>query len=225
LPLALGATAIALAVLAWQLIIPRLRRAFTDYRMHTPAADVRPVPAPIDDRGRELRAERRARELLRSCVNDEEWAMYNDLGFLRVWSSGEYMRSDGSYERSDTPVRGSGSAHAYLIYPHRPILAYRPDTGALLGEYCVQFLDQSRPYGSPELPASDDVLAKWMTLTAEEARVIADANMHLPGRQFDPGRVRRDLNRLARWETERLGHAARPSPSLGAPRPSTRCAA
>ena len=38
------------------------------------------------DPGRELRAEQRARELLRSCVNEEEWAMYRDLGFLRVWA-------------------------------------------------------------------------------------------------------------------------------------------
>ena len=37
------------------------------------------------DPGRERRAEARARELLRSCVNDEEWAMYRDLGFIRVW--------------------------------------------------------------------------------------------------------------------------------------------
>ncbi len=27
--------------------------------------------------------------------------------------------------------------------------------------------------------------------------------MHLPGRQVDPERVRRDLARLARWERER----------------------
>src|SRR5881392_1930135 len=38
-----------------------------------------------DDPGRERRAEQRARELLRSCVNDEEWAMYRDLGFIRMW--------------------------------------------------------------------------------------------------------------------------------------------
>src|SRR5215213_1936721 len=39
------------------------------------------------DPGRERRAEQRARELLRSCVNEEEWAMYRDLGFIRVWGS------------------------------------------------------------------------------------------------------------------------------------------
>ena len=34
--------------------------------------------------GRERRAEQRARQLLRSCVDDEEWSMYCDLGFIRV---------------------------------------------------------------------------------------------------------------------------------------------
>ena len=42
-----------------------------------------------------------------------------------------------------------------------------------------------------------------MALTADERRLIAEANMHLPGRQVDPERVRRDLARLARWERER----------------------
>jgi hypothetical protein len=42
-----------------------------------------------------------------------------------------------------------------------------------------------------------------MALTADEHRLIADANMHLPGRQVDPRRVARDLQRLARWEHER----------------------
>jgi hypothetical protein len=136
------------------------------------------------DPGRERRAEQRARELLRSCVNAEEWAMYRDLGFLR------------------TPGR-SGDGYAYLIYPHKPIVAYVPETGALLSEYCVAFPDHTRPYGSARLPDSDDVLAKWMALRADERRLIADANMHLPGRQLDPQRVRRDLTRLARWERER----------------------
>ena len=135
------------------------------------------------DPGRERRAEQRARELLRSCVNAREWAMYRDLGFLRVFGR-------------------SGERYAYLIYPHKPIVSYVPGTGALLSEYCVAFPDHSRPYGSVRLPDSDDVLAKWMALTADERRLIADANMHLPGRQVDPERVRRDLARLARWERE-----------------------
>jgi hypothetical protein len=136
------------------------------------------------DPGRERRAELRARALMRSCVNAEEWAMYRDLGFLRVWG-----RAGGHY--------------AYLIYPHKPLLAYIPSTGVLLSEYCVAFPDRSRPYGSARLPDSDDVLAKWVALQADERGIVADANMHLPGRQLDPQRVRRDLQRLARWERER----------------------
>jgi hypothetical protein len=136
------------------------------------------------DPGRERRAEQRARELLHSCVNGREWAMYRDLGFLRVFGR-------------------SGERYAYLIYPHKPIVSYVPQTGTLLSEYCVAFPDHSRPYGSTRLPDSDDVLAKWMALRADEHRLIADANMHLPGRQVDPERVRRDLQRLARWERER----------------------
>lgn len=138
------------------------------------------------DPGRERRAEQRARELLRSCVNEREWAMYRDLGFLRVWG-------------------GAGARYAYLVYPHKPIVAYVPETGALLSEYCVAFPDHSRPYGSVRLPDSDDVLAKWMALSADERRLIADANMHLPGRQVDPQRVKRDLVRLAGWEREHDG--------------------
>ena len=77
-----------------------------------------------------------------------------------------------------------------------------PDTGELLNEYCVAFPDMSKPYGSARLPDSDDVLAKWMALTADERRLVGEANMHLPGRQVDPDRVRRDLARLSRWERE-----------------------
>jgi hypothetical protein len=39
-----------------------------------------------------------------------------------------------------------------------------------------------------------------MALTGDERRLISDANMHLPGRQIDPGRVRRDIWRLAEWQ-------------------------
>jgi hypothetical protein len=147
------------------------------------------------DPGRELRAEHRARELLRSCIEPEDWAMYRDLGFLRAWGTlGE--------------VAGAGAAYAYLIYPHRPIVAYVPESGLLLNEYCVAFPDHSRPYGSARLPDSDDVLAKWVALTADERGLINGANMHLPGRQIDPDVIRRDLQRLARWERGRAGRHA-----------------
>ena len=155
-----------------------------------------PEPAGYDP-GRERRAEQRARSLLRSCVDEEDWAMYRDLGFLRVWGG---LGQHG---------RGQDASYAYLIYPHKPIVAYVPGTGELLNEYCVAFPDHSRPFGSARLPDSDDVLAKWMALTADERRLIGEANMHLPGRQIDPELVRRDLARVERWERQRAGGCSR----------------
>jgi hypothetical protein len=185
--LALAATALVAIALLSDLIIPRLEEAWSRHR-----ARWRRAPTLDFDPGRERRAEQRARELLRSCVNDEEWAMYRDLGFIRVW---------GSETRGPGGARDTGGAeYAYLIYPHRPIVAYLVQTRRLLNEYCVEFPDQTRPYGSARLPDSDDVLAKWMALTGDEHRLIATANMHLPGRQLDPDQVARDLWRLAQWE-------------------------
>ncbi len=133
--------------------------------------------------------------------------MYRDLGFIRVWG-----------RQSESPAQhgGTGGApYAYLIYPHKPILAYLPQTHRMLSEYCVEFPDETRPYGSTRLPDSDDVLAKWMALTGDERRLIASANMHLPGRQLDPHSVTRDLWRLSRWERARLRDAsASGSPSV-----------
>ncbi len=161
------------------------------------------------DPGRERRAEQRARTLLRSCVNDEEWAMYRDLGFLRVWGG----LSEGPVGERDA----TGATYAYLIYPHKPIVAYLPQTRRLLSEYCVTFPDDTRPYGSARLPDSDDVLAKWMALTGDERRIIATANMHLPGRQVDPKQIKRDLWRLGQWEQARLREQRRGAGSVPAP--------
>jgi hypothetical protein len=47
-----------------------------------------------------------------------------------------------------------------------------------------------------------------MALNADERRLIEQANMHLPGRQIDPERVKRDLARLTRWERETGGEGA-----------------
>ena len=155
------------------------------------------------DPGRERRAELRARELLKSCVNAEEWEMYRDLGFIRVWGQG------GAAARRES----RGAPYAYLVYPHKPIVAFVPQTRELLSEYCVEFPDETRPYGSPRLPDSDDVLAKWMALTGDEERLISTANLHMPGRQVDPRQVRRDLWRLGEWERERQprrGYSAAP---------------
>ncbi|HVE69142.1 MAG TPA: hypothetical protein VNB64_11220 [Solirubrobacteraceae bacterium] len=179
--LATIATAVVIVALLADLVAPRLREAYLNHRARRARA---PRVAGYDP-GRELRAEQRARELLRSCVNEEEWAMYRDLGFIRVWG-----RHDG----------GGRPPYAYLVYPHKPIVGYLPQTRELLNEYCVEFPDTERPYGSARLPESDDVLAKWMALTGDEERLLKTANLHMPGRQVDPRAVRRDLWRLGEWE-------------------------
>ncbi len=180
--LALSATAIVIAALLWEVAWPAAAEQVARHRARRAK-----VPRAPYDPGRERRAEQRARALLRSCINEEEWSMYRDLGFLRVWGAAR-----------------AGAPYAYLIYPHKPIVCYLPQTGRLLNEYCVEFPDQTRPYGSARLPDSDDVLAKWMALTADERRLIETANMHLPGRQVDPRQIRRDLWRLREWERQRL---------------------
>lgn len=187
---------LALALIALVLATPIALRRIDEWRERR-AARVPSDELDLDlyDPGRERRAEQRARELLRSCVNDEEWGMYRDLGFIRV--AGRHARREID--------RGPRPAYAYLVYPHKPIVAYVPDSGQLLSEYCVEFPDLNGSGGRHRLPASDDVLAKWMALTSDEDRVIRRANMHLVGRQLDPARVRRDLWRLAEWERRR-GH-------------------
>ena len=188
---------LALALIAVVLAMPLILRRADEWR----AARRRRAPrdSGIDlelyDPGRERRAEGRARELLRSCVNEEEWGMYRDLGFIRV--CGRHARRELDRDRGRRP------AYAYLVYPHKPIVAYVPESGQLLSEYCVEFPDLTGNGGRHRLPASDDVLAKWMALTSDEDRVIRRANMHLVGRQLDPARVRRDLWRLAEWERRR----------------------
>ena len=188
---------LSLALIALVLAAPLIMREAGRLRIRRQAR--RGGGDPLDglhlyDPGRERRAEGRARELLRSCVNDEEWAMYRDLGFIRV--AGKHARREND--------RGAAAPYAYLVYPHKPIVAYVSGSGQLLSEYCVEFPDLTGEAGGRHrLPASDDVLAKWMALTSDEDRVIRRANMHLVGRQLDPARVRRDLWRLAEWERRR----------------------
>jgi hypothetical protein len=202
--LSLGTAGVLLVVLVWELARPTLARALRRARIAW-RLRMRAAPRGGYDPGRERRAEQRARALLRSCVDEDDWAMYHDLGFLRVQGA--------LGERVD----GAEPAYAYLIYPHKPIVAYVPKTGELLNEYCVAFPDHSKPYGSERLPHSDDVLAKWMALTADERRLVGEANMHLPGRQVDPERVRRDLARLTRWERQRLDRAELDRSRIGHP--------
>src|SRR5580693_2889720 len=80
--LALAATALVALALLSDLIVPRIDELWSRYKARRQRA-----PTWSYDPGRERRAESRARALLRSCVNEEEWAMYRDLGFLRVWGT------------------------------------------------------------------------------------------------------------------------------------------
>jgi hypothetical protein len=190
--LALLALAVFTAALSMPLILRAATKTTRRWRRLTKQHAGTGLPG--HDPGRERRAEQRARELLRSCVNDAEWSMYRDLGFIRV----EGKRT----------IPSGPAPYAYLIYPHKPIVSYVPASGRLLSEYCVDFPDLGFHGPRGRLPASDDVLAKWMALTGDEKRLINEANMHLPGRQVDPGRVRRDLWRLQMWERERRDSAS-----------------
>jgi len=187
--------ALVAATLAAYTIVMRLHAATANRRR----AARRLRLAPRLDPGTERRAERRARALLRSIVNRDEWDMYRDLGFIRV--VGRNSLDDG----------GTG-AYCYLIYPHKPIVAYLPGSNSLMSEYCVEFPDHDERRYGPKLPDSDDVLAKWMMIRADEEGLIRRANMHLPGRQVDPQHVRRDLWRLATWERERRSRRAGGAP-------------
>ncbi|MBX5470736.1 MAG: hypothetical protein IRZ21_12680 [Thermoleophilaceae bacterium] len=195
---------LALAFVALVLALPGCLQAWASWReKHGVRRRARRVErVTLHDPGRERRAEQRARELLRSCVNEEEWEMYRDLGFIKV----DGKLADGAPRRDGGAGGDEGEApYAYLIYPHKPIVAYVPKTRRLLSEYCVEFPDLTRAISHSRLPDSDDVLAKWMALTGDERNLIRKANMHLPGRQIDPARVRRDLWRLAEWERQRRG--------------------
>jgi hypothetical protein len=123
-------------------------------------------------------AELRARELLRSVVSADEWRCYDELGFISVAGRGD-----------------PGSGYAYLVYPHRPLIAYDTATGRLLSEYSAHFRDDGE-----RLPDADDVLAKWMALHGRERELIATANVDPPGHQVDPDQVRRDLDRLREFQ-------------------------
>jgi hypothetical protein len=189
------AIGVVIVALLWDLVLPSVKEAFERHKARRAI-----IPGSAYDPGRERRAEQRARQLLQSCVNEEEWSMYRDLGFIRVWGAmAQAPKRPGEVAQDPR----TGAPYAYLVYPHKPIVAYLPQTRELLNEYCVAFPDETRPYGSARLPDSDDVLAKWMALTGDERHLVATANMHLPGRQVDPRQVRRDLWRLQMWERER----------------------
>jgi hypothetical protein len=136
--------------------------------------------------------EQKARGLLRSCLETRQWAMYCELGFVRVYSS------------AASPLAGQDDRRAYLIYPHRPILSYVPAKNRPLSEHHIVF----GRAGARRLPlhplcASDDVLCKWMALTANEHRLLCVATGARPGSGLKLAKVHRDLGHLARWDLQR----------------------
>jgi hypothetical protein len=139
-------------------------------------------------------AERRSLDLLRSVVNPDEWDQFCELGFICV--TGRRGRRPGS--PPDSPPR-----YRYLIYPHLPVVALLPRSMAPVREYCVQFPDRSGMPGGPLLPVGDDVLAKWMTLRADEDRLLSYANVGGAGCQVPLSTIERDLERLERWRRRR----------------------
>src|SRR6478752_5848492 len=83
--LALSATAIVIVALLWEVALPHIQEACERHKARRARVARWDDGLGGYDPGRERRAEQRARQLLRSCVNEEEWAMYRDLGVIRVW--------------------------------------------------------------------------------------------------------------------------------------------
>lgn len=159
--------------------IPRTRRRRADWLRERPV-------------GRR-EAERRSLELLRSCVNPDEWRMFEQLGFICV--TGRRASRPGALPR-----------YRYLIYPHLPVVALLPRSLAPVREYCILFPER----GGPQcLPTGDDVLAKWMTLRADEDRLLTYANISSPGCQVPLHRIERDVARYRRW----MARETRPQPA------------
>jgi hypothetical protein len=130
-------------------------------------------PAPFDAE-RERGAERKARKLLGEVAGPEALEAYDAFGFICFVPAGR--------------------DYGYLLYPHRPIVVFDVAGEEPLGEWCVRFRDEGEP-----LPAADDVLAKWLSLSANEHGLAERANVDPLGTQVDPSHVRRDIARLSRW--------------------------
>ena len=199
---------VTLGALARALARPeRARRARPRTSARPPWLDEAPL-APAE-------AERRSLDLLRSVVNGDEWEMFRDLGFICVPGRRRTRAAGG-----DAPPR-----YRYLIYPHLPVVALLPRSLAPVREYCVQFPDRSTPGATRLLPVGDDVLAKWMTLRADEERLLAFANVGGAGCQVSLSRIEADLRRLERWSGARgrqkgAGPGSAPGSDEGAGRPS-----
>ena len=131
--------------------------------------------------------------------------MYRDLGFLRVW--GGLARRCPARRSGATPP--AGAPYAYLVYPHKPIVAYLPQTRELLNEYCVAVprrdaaLRQRAAAGLRRRAGQVDGAHRRRAAAHRDARTCT-----CPAARSTRKQVRRDLWRLAQWERERLRRAA-----------------
>ena len=174
---ALALLAVALYLISVRPVARPLRRRAPDWAHEAPVG-----------RGE---AERRSLHLLRSVINEDEWRMFTELGFLCV--TGRRFRRDG---------REALPRYRYLIYPHLPLVALLPRSMAPVREYCIQFPELDLDEDDGRLPTGDDVLAKWMTVRSDEDRLLAFANVSNAGCQIPLSQVERDIRRLARWQSE-----------------------
>ena len=108
-------------MLVWELARPTVMRALARARESWPAQRARSETDVGYDPGRERRAEQRARELLRSCVSERDWDDVQRAGAIRVDGP---LRSQAPHATAARP-----RAYAYLIYPHKPIVALVPRRG------------------------------------------------------------------------------------------------
>ena len=145
------------------------------------------------DPGRERRAEQRARELLRSCVDERSGRC---TATSASCASGVRLGDHGR--------RARGAPYAYLIYPHKPIVAYVPQTRRLLNEYCVAFPD----HAALRQPAAARLRRRAREVDgADRRRARADRRgEHAPART--PGRPRRGARATSR--ASRAGSASAP---------------
>ena len=192
--LALGPPALVVLALCWELAMPSARRACA-------SADA--------SRSRGAASGPRARARLRPGPRAARGAARPRAPALLRERGGV-----GDVPRPRLPARPRGRAasarrtqYAYLIYPHKPIVAYLPQSGAIINEYCVAFRPRGRWRPPARLPDADDVLAKWMLLDRRRARA-ARAGEHAHARAPDRSRAgRSDLARLRRGSATRRSAA------------------
>src|SRR3954462_11090318 len=121
--LALSATAIVIVALLWEVTLPHMQETWERHKARRARVARWDDGLGGYDPGRERRAAQRARQLLPSCVHDEEWAMYRDLGLMRAGG-----RLAGGPIQGGGGEAGAGPPSPPLIPPQKPIVAYLPQT-------------------------------------------------------------------------------------------------